>query len=47
VGEPLDDTGLPTAPALAAAASVLRLARLEPDRVLGWHVRRWEASRSR
>jgi glutamate formiminotransferase / 5-formyltetrahydrofolate cyclo-ligase len=47
VGEPLDDTGLPTVPALAAAASALRLVRLEPDRMLGWHVRRWEASRSR
>ena len=45
VGEPLDEAGLPTAAALAAAASALRLARLEPDRVLGWHVRRWEASR--
>ena len=47
VGEPLGDAGLPTAPALAAAASALRLARLEPDRVLGWHVRRWQASRTR
>jgi glutamate formiminotransferase len=46
VGEPLDDAGLPTAAALAAAASALRLAHLKPDRVLGWHVRRWEASRS-
>jgi len=46
VGEPLDEAGLPTAAALAAAASALRLARLEPDRVLGWHVRRWKASRS-
>ena len=32
--------GLPTEEALAAAARVLRLERLEPDRVLEWHLAR-------
>ena len=46
VGEPLDKAGVPTAAALAAAAAALRLARLERDRVLGWHVRRRELLQS-
>jgi glutamate formiminotransferase/glutamate formiminotransferase/formiminotetrahydrofolate cyclodeaminase len=39
VAEPVDDCGLPTPEALAAAARALRLERLEPDRVLEWHLR--------
>ena len=41
---PVDGTGLPTSAALRAAARALRLARLDPDRVLEWHVRRWETA---
>lgn len=37
--EPLDAAGVPTRAALEAAASALRLQRLEPERVLEWHLR--------
>ena len=39
---PLDDEACRPS-GLAAAAQALRLARLEPDRVLEWHVRGWRA----
>jgi len=39
VEEPLDPAGLPTPAALEAAARVLRLERLDADRVLEWHLR--------
>jgi hypothetical protein len=39
VEEPLDTAGLPTPAALEAAARVLRLERLDADRVLEWHLR--------
>jgi glutamate formiminotransferase / 5-formyltetrahydrofolate cyclo-ligase len=39
VGRPLDERGLPTGAALAAAARALRLRRLAPDRVLEWQLR--------
>ena len=38
VVEPVDAGGLPTPAALAAAARALRLEKLEPDRVLEWHL---------
>ena len=38
VVEPVDRRGLPTPAALAAAARALRLEKLEPDRVLEWHL---------
>jgi glutamate formiminotransferase len=38
--DPASVDGLPTVEALAAAARLLRLPRLEADRVLEWHVRR-------
>lgn len=38
VARPLDDRGIPTGMALAAAARVLRLERLDVDRVLEWHL---------
>ena len=38
VARPLDEDGIPTANALAAAARALRLERLEADRVLEWHL---------
>ena len=38
--DPASSDGLPTIEALAAAARLLRLSRLEPDRVVEWHVRR-------
>ena len=40
VDEPLDAYGAPTADALTAAARMLRLERLDPDRVIEWHVAR-------
>jgi glutamate formiminotransferase/glutamate formiminotransferase/formiminotetrahydrofolate cyclodeaminase len=39
VEEPLDPRAVPTRAALEAAARALRLERLEPDRVLEWHLR--------
>ena len=39
VAEPLDADRLPTLEALAAAAEMLRLEGLSPDRVLEWHMR--------
>lgn len=45
VAEPLDDAGVPTAAALAAAARALRLDRLDDDRVLEWHLARFEDAR--
>ena len=42
VAETLDDAGVPTAAALAAAARALRLDRLDDDRVLEWHLARCE-----
>ena len=42
VAETLDDAGVPTAAALAAAARALRLDRLDDDRVLEWHLARFE-----
>ena len=38
VDEPLDARGVPTADALTAAARMLRLEQLDPDRVIEWHV---------
>jgi hypothetical protein len=38
VSDPLDVAGVPTAAALTAAARAFRLERLEPDRVLEWHL---------
>ena len=38
IAEPLGPNGAPTAEALVAAASAFRLERLEPDRVLEWHL---------
>jgi glutamate formiminotransferase len=38
VSRPLDVSGLPTTAALDAAAEVLRLERLDADRVLEWHL---------
>ncbi|MCZ7587633.1 MAG: hypothetical protein M5U27_01960 [Gaiella sp.] len=38
VASPLDARGVPTTAARAAAARALRLERLEPDRVLEWHL---------
>lgn len=38
VADPLDARGLPTLEALTAAASMLRLDALAPDRVLEWHL---------
>jgi glutamate formiminotransferase len=38
VSEAIGDDGLPTADALAAAASAFRLQGLAPDRVLEWHL---------
>jgi glutamate formiminotransferase len=38
VADPLGPNGVPTADALAAAARALRLGRLEPHRVLEWHL---------
>lgn len=38
IGDPLDDRGVPTEAALEAAARALHLERLEPDRVLEWHL---------
>jgi len=40
IDEPLDDRGVPTGAALAAAARALRLERLGADRVLEWHLAR-------
>ena len=40
VADPLDARGLPTLEALTAAASMLRLDALAPDRVLEWHLAR-------
>lgn len=40
VFEPVGPDGLPTEEALAAAARALRLERLDPDRVLEWHLGR-------
>ena len=45
VAETLDDAGVPTAAALAAAARALRLDRLDDDRVLEWHLARFEDAR--
>ena len=42
VGTPLDADGVPTDRALGAAARALRLERLDPDRVLEWHLARIE-----
>ena len=42
VAETLDGAGVPTAAALAAAARALRLDRLDDDRVLEWHLARFE-----
>ena len=44
VAETLDDAGVPTAAALAAAARALRLDRLDDDRVLEWHLARFEVA---
>jgi glutamate formiminotransferase len=38
VAEPLDTRGIPTVAALDAARRALRLASLDPDRVLEWHL---------
>ena len=38
IGDLLDDRGVPTEAALEAAASALRLERLDADRVLEWHL---------
>lgn len=38
IDAPLDRHGVPTSAALAATAQALRLDRLEPDRVLEWHL---------
>jgi glutamate formiminotransferase / 5-formyltetrahydrofolate cyclo-ligase len=38
VPDPLDERGVPTPPALEAAARALRLERLGPERVLEWHL---------
>jgi glutamate formiminotransferase / 5-formyltetrahydrofolate cyclo-ligase len=38
IARPLEADGVPTADALTAAAAALRLERLEPDRVLEWHL---------
>jgi glutamate formiminotransferase/glutamate formiminotransferase/formiminotetrahydrofolate cyclodeaminase len=38
IEDPLDDRGVPRAVALDAAAQALRLERLDPDRVLEWHL---------
>jgi glutamate formiminotransferase/glutamate formiminotransferase/formiminotetrahydrofolate cyclodeaminase len=38
VDDPLDDRGVPRPAALDAAARALRLERLDPDRVLEWHL---------
>jgi glutamate formiminotransferase / 5-formyltetrahydrofolate cyclo-ligase len=40
VSDPLDTQGVPTAAALDAAARTFRLERLDPDRVLEWHLTR-------
>jgi glutamate formiminotransferase len=40
IARPVDADGLPSATALAAAAAALQLRRLDPDRVLEWHLRR-------
>jgi glutamate formiminotransferase len=45
VAETLDDAGVPTAAARAAAARALRLDRLDEDRVLEWHLARFEDAR--
>ena len=45
VAETLDDAGVPTVAALAAAARALRLDRLDDDRVLEWHLARFEDAR--
>ena len=45
VAETLDGAGVPTAAALAAAARALRLDRLDDDRVLEWHLARFEGAR--
>ena len=44
VDEVLDDRGLPTDAALAAAARALRLERLDADRVLEWHLGRQDGA---
>jgi glutamate formiminotransferase/glutamate formiminotransferase/formiminotetrahydrofolate cyclodeaminase len=38
IEDPLDDRGVPRRAALDAAAHALRLERLDPDRVLEWHL---------
>ena len=40
IGDPLDDRGIPIEAALEATARALHLERLEPDRVLEWHLTR-------
>jgi len=40
VSEPVGAAGVPTDEALSVAARALRLVRLEPDRVLEWHIGR-------
>ena len=40
VREPIGADGVPTDEALSVTARALRLARLEPDRVLEWHLAR-------
>ncbi|HEY6075307.1 MAG TPA: hypothetical protein VIV36_00610, partial [Gaiella sp.] len=40
VREPIGADGVPTDEALSVTASALRLERLEPDRVLEWHIGR-------
>jgi hypothetical protein len=47
IGDPLDDRGVPRRAALDAAAQALRLARLDPDRVLEWHLAQPSGSRVR
>ena len=38
IEDPLDDRGVPRRAALDVAAHALRLERLDPDRVLEWHL---------
>jgi glutamate formiminotransferase len=42
VSRPLEASGAPTPEALDAAAEALRLERLDPDRVLEWHLAVWD-----
>lgn len=40
VREPVEAAGVPTEEALSVTARALRLGRLEPDRILEWHIGR-------